>query len=488
MSQPKPKFSIKNIGITLIIIVVIASLGVSFLIFTQKTSRPPVSSIVQDRIPIAPTLDQLPPTSDTGIINLTWQAEPCLSFKIYRNGNIIAIQAGIIKTYTDRVLNDSTYYYGVKATNAKGDSEISNEISISVTILKFSIDPTIDIPVIDPLIPKKPTLNELPFTIEDATITIIWQGLEEESTIKIYRSETIFKDASLAILLTTLGPGYYNYTDVSLMKDGNYYYAVAGSNSHGDGPISNIVHTYLMIPINPGPGIIKAPILESINQISFESAPFGVWLKFQYSLNASSYLIYRSREEIDPTTGYPSNAQCVGLTAANEFIDYVDSTGTYYYYVIIATDSPEWRGVYEAYRATLSHPSNVLFLNVGRDKPVSSFSVDWWKAVCIEGPSPHPIEIAPTKFSLSDFQALYNEGYNQWSFFIEDRGTGLVDINGRVYNLKLIVGSTGVIVTAVPSIQASTVMKTAITVSADLKWGLLFYTEPGIWYLIEAVA
>lgn len=108
--------------------------GTSYII-TENTSP------IAGGVALAPT--NLVATPGTGQVSLTWTApsdnggSSITGYKLYRNttaGATTLVQTlGNVNSYTDTgLIAGTTYYFRVKAMNSTGDSQYSNEISVTV--------------------------------------------------------------------------------------------------------------------------------------------------------------------------------------------------------------------------------------------------------------------------------------------------------------------------------------------------------------------
>jgi len=83
-------------------------------------------------VPGAPILDSVVPGNTTAVI--TWHAginngSPVTAYKVYRNGTVAPVYAGLLLTYTDTgLINGVDYSYTVMATNLIGNSISSNTV------------------------------------------------------------------------------------------------------------------------------------------------------------------------------------------------------------------------------------------------------------------------------------------------------------------------------------------------------------------------
>jgi hypothetical protein len=249
-----------------IIIICLIVGGISLWVFITPRSTLPSGDIqISSRVPLAPTLDNMQPASETGIIVLTWQAEPALSTKIYR-ANVdfsVASQASLliilgdvntqIYTYTDMTNKYGTFFYAVVVTNAAGDSPISNVVSVTVVIPQ-------EVP--SAIIPPSVTLIVWYGTDNIHDVVLSWTASQGAVKYEVYRSSTPFATMLEAAvhydLFTTivLGASNLNYAD-NVQASGGYYYAVVPYNSNSQpGEMSNVFFVFINTPVN----IVEYPL------------------------------------------------------------------------------------------------------------------------------------------------------------------------------------------------------------------------------------
>jgi fibronectin type 3 domain-containing protein len=308
----------KGLIYVLVIIGLIAGASLTVVLWPKAEVITPPDNIIQDRLPNAPTLDNLPFTSETGIIFLTWQAAPTTIASVYRSNveftdksqaeligyldNVIANQ------YKDTITKNGLYYYAVTVSNTIGESPFSNLVSVTVTI-----PGSIDIGGIVTIYPPAaPFLNELPYSQTDSIILLSWTADPSLQT-RVYRSTMFFSKASEAQLIYNIDqPNIYNSWDMVI--PGTYYYAVAIYNLGGDSPISNVV-TVNVIPKQPQLTVSPVTSTNGIFYLQWTATP-----------GATSYEVYRA-----------SNSEgAVLLASLGNVISYTDtiqSSGEYSYSV-----------------------------------------------------------------------------------------------------------------------------------------------------------
>jgi hypothetical protein len=233
------KLGRKGIAFILILIAVGAAIGLTLAFLPKPTTQR--DNIVQDRVPNPPTLNTILMTSTSGVIELNWQAEPSLSTKVFRASAEFsaASQATLIATlndpnvqaftYTDTVADDGMYYYGVVVSNAIGDSDLSNVVSVTVS------KPPVGMATVTP-----PFVTITPQTSTDGTVKIAWTESPEATSYKIYRSDVFFTDVVSASLLMTLTVGQGLYITTQFLISGEFYYAVVALDDAGASAMSNV--------------------------------------------------------------------------------------------------------------------------------------------------------------------------------------------------------------------------------------------------------
>jgi fibronectin type 3 domain-containing protein len=179
-------------------------------------------------VPGAPTLGS--PSAGNTTVALAWTppasdgGSPINGYKIYRgtasgNETLITTVSNLATSYTDTgLINGTTYYYQVTATNLIGEGSRSAEQSAT--------------PVQPATVPGAPTLNSA--TAGTNSVALAWtapssNGGSAVTGYKVYRSTT----SGTETLLTTLG-NVTNWTDTGLTAGVTYYYQLTAVNSVGE--------------------------------------------------------------------------------------------------------------------------------------------------------------------------------------------------------------------------------------------------------------
>ncbi len=182
-----------------------------------------------------------PPTSlagaaGNGYIQLNWTApsdeggSAISSYNVYRGTSAsgedatpIASVTGTTYTYNDTsVTNQVPYYYVVKAVNANGTSNPSNEVTATP---------------LNPALPSAP--RNVSATPGAGKVVILWDAPANAGTAPItgydlYRSD----NGSQLVLLTTTNANTTTYTDTAVVPGHSYGYQVVANNANGNGTAS----------------------------------------------------------------------------------------------------------------------------------------------------------------------------------------------------------------------------------------------------------
>jgi fibronectin type 3 domain-containing protein len=202
-------------------------------------------------------------------------------------------------TYTDsQVVNGTTYYYVVTASNGTCSSGNSTEVSAA--------------PACTP--PNAPTVPTATATINSVTLT--WNAAATATTYLVKRSTT---SGSGYVLLQNVG--VTTFTDTAVVTGTTYYYVVAASNgfcSSADSP--QVAVTPTCVPPSAPTSVLATPN-NGLVTLSW-SAPAG----------ATSYLVYRG------TTSGGESTTALATPSTTNYTDNSVTNGTTYYYKVAASN------------------------------------------------------------------------------------------------------------------------------------------------------
>jgi aryl-phospho-beta-D-glucosidase BglC (GH1 family) len=188
---------------------------------------------------------QIPPipagltaTSANQQVTASWNASSgATGYKLYRSTSAAsvgtAVYSGTLTSFTDTgLVNGTTYYYRVSASNSAGDSALSGQISST--------------PSGGTAIPAAPA--GVSAAAGDAQVTIAWSPVSGASTYKIYRGTTTGGQGSTA---WRTGLTQTRFVDSGLTNGTTYFYRVSAVNSAGESPLSAEVQAR---PVGSSPG------------------------------------------------------------------------------------------------------------------------------------------------------------------------------------------------------------------------------------------
>ncbi len=202
-------------------------------------------------------------------------------------------------TYTDsQVVNGTTYYYVVTASNGTCNSGNSTEVSAS--------------PACTP--PSAPAVPTATATMTSVTLT--WNATAGATTYQVKRSTT---SGSGYVLLQNVG--VTTFTDTTVVTGTTYYYVVAASNgfcSSANSP--QVAVTPACVP-PAAPTAVTATPGNGLVTLSW-TAPAG----------ATSYLVYRG------TTAGGESTTALATPSTTNYTDNSVTNGTTYYYKVAASN------------------------------------------------------------------------------------------------------------------------------------------------------
>ena len=249
--------------------------------------------------PAAPT--GLGATAGNGQVALTWTAAiGAASYNVKRSttsGAETTITNVTGVNYTDtQVVNGTTYYYKVSATNAYGESPNSVEVSAM------------------PQPQPPPTPTGLGATAGNAQVALTWTASAGATSYNVKRSTTSGAETTITNVTGV------NYTDTNVVNNTTYYYKVSATNSYGESANSVEVSATPQPPPPPTPTGLGA------------TAGNGqVALAWTASTGATSYNVKRSITSGAETT--ITNVSGVNYTDAQA------ANNTTYYYEVSAVNA-----------------------------------------------------------------------------------------------------------------------------------------------------
>ena len=249
--------------------------------------------------PVAPT--GLTATAGNDSVTLKWAATAGgVSYSIYRNTTGIDpftfVNSTAQLTFTDSsVVNDTKYYYVVRASNGSCASAISAVVSVTPACIP----------------PSAPT--GIVVTPADKQLGLSWTAPSGATQYRVSRSATATGD------FTPLGtPTTSNYIDKPLSNGTAYYYVVAASNGSCWSLDSAVVSGIPACIPPPIPGILVTT--PGAGQVS---------LAWGASTGATVYAIWRK-------IGAAGTYEQIGTATAATYTDTGLSNGTTYYYKVTA--------------------------------------------------------------------------------------------------------------------------------------------------------
>jgi subtilisin family serine protease/fibronectin type 3 domain-containing protein len=268
-------------------------------------------------------------TPSPGTVHLAWTipsdgGSPITGYAIYRSttpggegGVPLTTVSGVTSlTYDDTsVVNGTTYYYEVAATNGVGETR-SSEVSAKPAG-----------------VPGAPTLA-VPST-GNATVNLSWSGPASDggSPLTAYR---VYRGTSSGgeTLLTTLGPSTTSFSDTGLTNGTTYFYAVSAVNAIGETPSNERSAK----PTGPP----SAPQTPSAAVVSGQIA-LG-WAAPANSGGVGTITKYRIYRATSPGGENLAGSPYAEVTSGLSYTDTGATAGPTYYYVITAVNSVTGEG------------------------------------------------------------------------------------------------------------------------------------------------
>lgn len=240
-------------------------------------------------------------TAGNGSVTLRWSASAgAVSYSIYRNTTgtdpFTFVNSTSQLTFTDsNVVNDTKYYYVVRASN--GSCASANSAPASVTPACVA--------------PSAPT--GVTVTSGDKQNLLSWTAPTGATQYRVSRNTTGTG------AFTQIGtPTTTNYTDKPLINGTAYYYVVAASNGSCWSADSAVASGMPVCVPPPVPGTLTAT--PGDGQVSL------TWVA---SANATVYTIWRK-------TGASGAYASIGTATSTTYVDKTLSNGTTYYYKVAA--------------------------------------------------------------------------------------------------------------------------------------------------------
>ncbi|UYP44744.1 hypothetical protein NEF87_001029 [Candidatus Lokiarchaeum ossiferum] len=299
--------------------------------------------IVENCAPQPVELNSFSPNPDfDGEVEVDWgNSYDTAQYYIYRSTSEIISISGMepvaITTssyYYDNNLLDDTYYYVIVASNANGNSSISNCEAVSVT----------NIP------PNAPILYEFyPQLDKDGDVEVDWNGVSDVEEYLIFRSNSIITTFEGMTPIAIRSSSYSYYYDNNL-PDGTYYYVVVAVNKNGNSTMSNCEGvTVSHVPPN-------APILYEFNPNPDNDGSVEVDWSSDYE--ADEFLVFRSSSVITSIEGMTPIA--IRSSSYSYYYDNNLPDGIYHYVVIAVNENGN---------STMSNCESVQIINTPPEAP-----------------------------------------------------------------------------------------------------------------------
>jgi fibronectin type 3 domain-containing protein len=314
--------------------------------------------------------DTTPPAAPTGLgatagdeyVSLDWtdNTEGDMAsgtYSVYRSTTSESY-AGALKTglflssYVDYdVVNGSTYYYKVTATDTNGNESVkSSEVSATPA----------DTTPADTTPPVPPT--GLTATAGDRSVSLEWNssGEEDLAGYSVYRSTNSGSyGAALAVGLSTNA-----YIDDAVSNGMTYYYAVTAKDSTGNESLKSTETS-----ATPEPDTIPPAAPTGLTAAAGDNFVRLTWMQ-NSEADLDSYKVYRSTT----SSNYPATA--LATVSTNAYVDGTAENGTTYYYVVTAVDNGSNESFYSA-EATVTPADWSVFNDADAENSLISNPVNW---------------------------------------------------------------------------------------------------------------
>jgi fibronectin type 3 domain-containing protein len=244
-------------------------------------------------------------------MTLAWQAvSGANGYKVYRSlsasGAFSLLVSTAFTSYTDTGLaSESIYYYKVSSIDTGGESAMSAVVGNKTSVpeaAQGSVPPA----------PAGLSIAE----VTSGSISLSWTAVSGVSYYKIYRAD------SASGTYTQAGLSDVNsYTNYALTPNTTYYYKISAVNDTGESAQSGSV--FGTTEAQTGGGTLPAaPSGLAVTGVSAGT----ISLAWNTVSGAIYYRIYRA-------TSSDGAYNQVGVNTVNSYMDYVPSSGTYYYKV-----------------------------------------------------------------------------------------------------------------------------------------------------------
>ncbi|TKH45054.1 adhesin [Paenibacillus terrae] len=214
--------------------------------FAVKSNNEHGESSFSNEVSAKPHIN--PPAAPTGLtatainrqVALSWNSVAgAVTYDVYKGTTLgsyestpVATVSGATYSYTETGLtNGVTYYFVIKASNAGGNSDNSNEASAT---------PQVSVPGVPVL---------LPATAGDSRVSLTWNPMIDSTGYKIFKSTT---SGAYGAEETTVSGSVYSYDVTGLANGTTYYFVVQATNPAGESTASNEVsETPKTVPSSP---------------------------------------------------------------------------------------------------------------------------------------------------------------------------------------------------------------------------------------------
>jgi|GEM_PF-3280901 len=254
---------------------------------------------------VPPTAPNVTAAAGNGVVTLTWPAvSGAVSYSVARSlttGTGYATVATVTTGtgYTDgNVVNGTTYYYVVTASNGTCSSGNSTEKSAS------------------PACTPPSAITDLIATPADGSVSLTWTAPPGATSYRIYSNTTGGTSYTLTGTSSTA-----SFTDTNVVNGTKYYYVVTSSNGSCSSDSSNQATTTPACQPPSPPSAVLATAGDGQVTLSW-TAPSG----------AVSYKVYRG------TSAGGESSTALATPTTTNYVDTAVTNGTTYYYVVTASN------------------------------------------------------------------------------------------------------------------------------------------------------